>query len=293
MKKNSFANFRSKVAAKMGRGDRRYMARPEDDETLVMIAPDGHGNGHSRKRNWRTLPIGHWEPLLDKEVTLEGVSAVLPAGVFLKIASNANSFHVELILEAPGLQDSFSVVVPPSGAVYDLNLVKPPLKNAPRSGEWCDMFGVITRENLSNGIVEKRQDGSLVVYRQFRRTPNMLTPFGLYFSKDLMSVSESDLMASHVCSRRSCLLSHTSKAISFQIITEENFEKLLNACSGVPAAEVRIMARPLLEKDREKALGEETLPLHVEISSPVVLTVPPPPTDKEAPPLIRMEESLM
>lgn len=58
------------------------------------------------------------------------------------------------------------------------------------------MFGVITRENLSNGIIERRQDGSLVVYRQFRRDPNLLTPFGLYFPGNGISVSTSDLMAS-------------------------------------------------------------------------------------------------
>ena len=69
-------------------------------------------------------------------------------------------------------------------------------KNGPRSGEWCDMFGVITRENLSNGIIEKRQDGSLVVYRQFRRDPGLLTPFGLFFPGSGNSVSQSDLMAS-------------------------------------------------------------------------------------------------
>jgi len=53
------------------------------------------------------------------------------------------------------------------------------------------------------------------------------------------------------------------------------------------------MARPLLEKDREIAMGETTLPIHIEISSPVVLTVPPPPTQAEIPPLIRTEESLL
>ena len=61
----------------------------------------------------------------------------------------------------------------------------------------------------------------------------------------------------------------------------------------MPASGLQIMARPLLEKDREIALGETTLPIHIEISSPVVLTVPPPPTQEEIPPLIRTEESLL
>tara|TARA_Y100001973_G_C5134666_1_gene299675 strand:- start:606 stop:1085 length:480 start_codon:yes stop_codon:yes gene_type:complete len=129
MRKSTFANFRSKVVARMGRGgDRRFMDIPEDDETLVMIGTDFPGNNHSKKKNWRTLNLGVKEPLLIDEVTLDGISAVFPAGVFLKIASNANQFHVELILEAPGIQDPFSVVVPPSGAVYDLCLIKPPSK---------------------------------------------------------------------------------------------------------------------------------------------------------------------
>jgi len=127
MKKNSFANFRSKIAARMGRGgDRRYMNNPEDDETLVMIGTDIPGSNFPKKKNWRNLNLGVKEPLLIDEVTLDGVSAVLPAGAFLKIASNSNQFHVELILEAPGIQDPFSVVVPPSGAVCDICLIKPP-----------------------------------------------------------------------------------------------------------------------------------------------------------------------
>ena len=62
----------------------------------------------------------------------------------------------------------------------------------------------------------------------------------------------------------------------------------------MPASGIQIFARPLLEKDREIAMGETTLPIHLEITSPVVLTVPPPPTAQpEAPPLIRTEESLL
>ena len=128
------------------------------------------------------------------------------------------------------------------------------------------MFGVIVRENLSQGIVETRQDGTLVVYRKFRRDPNRLTPFGMYFSQDLMRVSDSDLM----------------------VIKKENFEELLGACCGIPAENVKIMARPLMDKDRIEIMQsqEEVVPLHVEILSHVVLTVPPPP-------LIRTEESLI
>ena len=128
------------------------------------------------------------------------------------------------------------------------------------------MFGVIIRDNLSQGIVERRQDGTLVVYRKFRRNPNTLTPFGMYFSRDLMRVSDSDLM----------------------VINKDEFEELLGACCGIPAKNVKIMARPLMEKDRQEVLEsqEEIIPLHVEILCPVVLTVPPPPQ-------IRSEESLI
>ena len=167
-----------------------------------------------KKPKWRNLTLGRWEPLLNSEQTLTGVAAVFPAGVFLKIASNANNFHVELILDAPGIQGQFSVVVPPSGAVYDLNLLPAPPKNTPRSEEWCNMFGIITRENLSNGIVERRENGTLVVYRTFRHKRDQLTPFGLYFTKDPLRVSESDLM----------------------VITNQDFEDLLKDSSGADAS---------------------------------------------------------
>jgi len=170
----------------------------------------------NKKQKWRCLPLGKWEPLLNSEHTLHGVSAVFPAGVFLKIASNANNFHVELVLEAPGLQDPFSVVVPPSGAIYDLNLLAAPNKNAPRSEEWCNMFGIITRDNLSKGIIERRENGTLVVFRTFRHNRDQLTPFGLYFTKDTLRVSESDYM----------------------VITNQNFEDLLANSSGADASYV-------------------------------------------------------
>ena len=178
----------------------------------------------NKKQKWRCLPLGKWEPLLNSEHTLHGVSAVFPAGVFLKIASNANNFHVELVLEAPGLQDPFSVVVPPSGAIYDLNLLAAPNKNAPRSEEWCNMFGIITRDNLSKGIIERRENGTLVVYRTFRHNRNQLTPFGLYFTKDTLRVSESDYM----------------------VITNQNFEDLLSKSSGADASYVPFPPPPVM-----------------------------------------------
>ena len=77
----------------------------EENETTVMISPsgpDGTGGFGRKKRNWRNLPIGEWQPLLNSEETLENVFAVFPAGVYLKMASNVNRYHVELLLEAPG-----------------------------------------------------------------------------------------------------------------------------------------------------------------------------------------------
>ena len=237
-------------------GRRRHGGSIEEDETTVMI-DGGAEERQPKEKKWRYLPLGKWEPVLNGERDLKDVFAVFPGGIFLKLASNANNFHVELILDAPPFEKPFSVVVPPCGAVYDLSLLKAPPKNGPRSEEWCTMFGVITRANLAGGIVERRQDGTLVVYRTFRRKPNMLTPFGLYFSNDPLRVSETALM----------------------VITSEDFENILRDSCGADASSIRIMAKPLLDKDKHRADEEGTLPLHVQLSHPVVLTVPPPPTD--------------
>ena len=239
---------------------RRQLAPIEEDETMVMINPEATPNS-----KYRSLPIGVWEPLLKSENILAGVSAVFPAGIFLRLASNANTFHIELILDAPMFQAPFSVVVPPSGAVYDLQLLPAPDKGGPRSEEWCTMFGVITRENLSGGIVERRENGTMVVYRTFRTKRDTLTPFGLYFTKDPLRVSESDLM----------------------VISNDDFENLLKNCSGADAASIRVMAKPLLDKDQHLITEGNTIPLHVQMIHPVVLTVPPPPLSP------RTEESLI
>ena len=111
------------------------------------------------------------------------------------------------------------------------------------------MFGVITRENLAGGIVERRQNGTLVVYRTFRKRRDMLTPFGLFFSDDPLRVSESDYM----------------------VITEADFETLLAKCSGADASKVRIMAKPLLDKDRQ---GTTAVPF-VYFASPLTPLNPP------------------
>ena len=124
------------------------------------------------------------------------------------------------------------------------------------------MFGVITRDNLSGGIVERRSNGTLVVYRTFRRKPGSLTPFGLYFASNPLRVSDTEYM----------------------VITPAQFEELLDESKGGDAHAIRIMARPLLDSH---AAMTDTKPLHVHIISPVVLTVPPPPA------CIRSAESLL
>ena len=251
---------------------RRFRPLREDEDTTLMMLGENPVSVIGKKAPWRPLPLGVWEPLLHSEKNLESVTAVFPGGVFLKMASNANPFYVELILEAPPLQEPFSVVVPPSGAVYDLNLMSPPEKGAPRSEEWCNMFGIITRENLSNGIIERRENGTLVVFRTFRTRPDTLTPFGLFFSKDVMKVSQAEYM----------------------VIENNDFEDLLKTCCGAKASDVRIMAKPLLDAEKHKINEEGVLPLHIELTAPVVLTVPPPPpvhVDALVP--VRSEESLL
>jgi len=235
----------------------RHGRRVDNDETMVMI--DGSGgeggeNSPSKRRGWRDLPMGTWEPLLNKEQCLADVMVVFPAGIFLQMASNANDFHVELIIEAPPLQKRFSVVVPPSGAIYDIALMEAPKEGGPRSNEWCSLFGIITRENLSQGIVERREDGSLVVWRTFRTKPSDLTPFGLYFAEKAHRISTAGLM----------------------VIENTEFEDILRESCGARACDVKIMAKPLLDEDKHKG-GDNPLPIHIEVRAPVVLTVPPPP----------------
>ena len=119
----------------------------------------------------------------------------MPAGIFLRLASNANDFDIEFQFNAPYYNDMpIRVVVPKNGAVYDIPIIPPPERGKPRSGEWCESFGVITAERLAGGIIEDRGD-TLLVWRVFQHTPSKLTPFGAWEKKNKNHHSQSEVVS--------------------------------------------------------------------------------------------------
>ena len=134
-----------------------------------------------------------------------------------------------------------------------------PPAGTPRSEQWCREYGVISKDLLSHGIVEKRDDGTLVVYRKFRHSPNRLTPFGAWSG----------------C----CPTVHSSSGLT--VYTEDEYSSLERACCGTPRSELTVTAVPLLSKKyapNELANAKVDIHLHC----PAVLsstTGSPPPAE--------------
>jgi len=167
------------------RGGRRHLRRYSSVDT---------------KRKWRQLPLCSVERLLLAYVdrSPDEVLCIFPAGIQVRLASNPNNFHVELRFNVPFCKENpkVSVVIPPRDTAVDVWIVNPATQGGPRSELWCQQYGIITPKNLRGGVVEERDDGTLVVYRTFRHSPSLITPFGAWkgHKPGTAHKSEADLM---------------------------------------------------------------------------------------------------
>ena len=215
-RRNKF--FRS-IASKMQRPQRgdTLLAIPEGDEDedvdpyLEEAATPRSMRGGRRhvrrfssvdtRRKWRQLPLCSREKLLPayEDRGPDEVMCIFPGGIQVRLASNPNTFHVELRFSVPFCTNcpEVSVVIPPRDSAMDVWIVNPPTPGGPRSEAWCQQYGIITPKNLRGGVVEERGDGTLVVYRTFRHSPSMVTPFGAWKGRKSGTAarkSETDLM---------------------------------------------------------------------------------------------------
>lgn len=175
-------------------------------------------------------------------------------------SNDADDFDVELRFGIPFHEssDPVRVIIPSKGTVQGCDISPIPPTGTPRSEQWCREYGVISKDLLSHGIVEKRDDGTLVVYRKFRHSPNRLTPFGVWSGR--------------------CPTVHSSSGLT--VYTEEEYRSLERACCGTPCNELTITAVPLLSKKYAPSeLADAKVDIH--LHCPAVLsstTGSPPPT---------------
>lgn len=166
-------------------------------------------------------------------------------------------FDVELRFFIPfhGDGSPVRVVIPSLGTVQGRDISPEPSKATPRSEDWCREYGVISKELLRQGIVEEREDGTMVVYRKFRHTPDRLTPFGLWTDRNPDVHSTSGLT----------------------IFTKKEYDELERLCCGTPCSELVVKAIPLLSRRAEDATtGEASVDIH--LFCPAVLSSPGPPS---------------
>ena len=168
-----------------------------------------------------------------------------------------DDFDVELRFFVPFHKDGspVRVIIPSLGTVQGRNIIPEPPKGTPRSEEWCREYGVISQELLRQGIIEERDDNTMVVYRKFRHTPDRLTPFGLWTDRNRDVHSTSGLT----------------------IYTRKEYEDLERLCCGTPCSELVVKAFPLLSRRADDAaLSEARVDIH--LFCPAVLSSPGPPS---------------
>ena len=179
-----------------------------------------------------------------------------------KLTFGSDNFDVELVFTFPFLEPEnkfVRVILPSSGTIQGCTLVSEPARGSPRSEEWCKQYGIITEELLSQGIIEKRPDDTMVVYRKFRRDPNILTPFGAWKHKH---------NTVHSCS-------------GLTVYTKEEYERLEKACCAVKLKDVTVSAKPLLAEKNGDVRDAKSVDIHVRC--PAIVSEPPP-VAQEAPP---------
>ena len=104
---------------------------------------------------------------------------VFPTGIFYKSIRNPNDFDIQIIFSIAS-ECSTSLCISPMTTCHDVTVLSSPLSNSPRGQRWSERFGIITRDLLDQGIVERRSNGDVVAWRKFRTSQSQLTPFGIW-----------------------------------------------------------------------------------------------------------------
>ena len=170
------------------------------------------------------------------------------------------------------------IIIPSRGTIQGRSISAEPKRGTPRSEEWCKEFGVISKELLGLGIVERRPDSTLVVYRKFRHTPDRLTPFGLWSDRNRNVHSASGLT----------------------VYTEEEYRRLECACCGTPCSSLTVTAVPLLSEKNKNNIKTENASVDIHLYCPAVLSElqPSPPApqaqsaEREDPNLIELDQKM-
>ena len=210
----------------------KYRRRRNDDETLIGVdstvldvdggsaAIDSTASVYVRP-NHNSVTRVYLNSSSALIVSGDSANVVFPTGIFYKRITNANPFPVQLDF-AVGAQ-SFRVCIEADSVCHDMTVVPAPDIDEPRGQRWCERVGVITQELLDKGVVETREDGSLVVWKTFRHSPSKLTPFGIWCNDP-----------------GNC---------QYTVLTADEYRQLCLSCLSFPVEEVRVSAIPLFSKN--------------------------------------------
>ena len=86
---------------------------------------------------------------------------VFPTGIFYKSIRNPNDFDIQIIFSIAS-ECSTSLCISPMTTCHDVTVLSSPLSNSPRGQRWSERFGIITRDLLDQGIVERRSNVMLL-----------------------------------------------------------------------------------------------------------------------------------
>ena len=180
-----------------------------------------------------------------------GGHVVFPTGIFYKSITNANAFPVEVCFDIEGQITRVSVAA--DSTCHDIAVLESPGISEPRGQRWCERFGVITKQLLEKGVIERRDDGSLVVWKTFRHSPSKLTPFGIWCNDKGNS--------------------------PYTVLTADQFASLCESCLAHPVDRVRVTVSPLF---KAHAPSPDTRAfVDLEARFPFLLNAPP--TSLESP----------
>lgn len=153
---------------------------------------------------------------------LQNCHVVFPLGVYYKQIINPNKYDVQLEFKF-GPHAKETIIVQSYSQMHDVTVLACPSDHEPLGQRWCERFGVLTENLLEKGIVERRSDGSLVVWKTFRHTPNKQTPFGIW--KECKGNSR------------------------YALFTAEEYKEMCQECTGYLSKTVLVSARPLFDNE--------------------------------------------
>ena len=206
------------------RSEKQLLLNDSDYTTLdvdSLVDTDGMPVSHyirPQKNIITRLLVNNMHPIIS--IDAGGGSIVFPTGIFYRFIRNPNAFAVEVTFTI-GTSFTKCVCVQAHSTVHDVQIMPAPDTNAPRGQRWCERFGVITRNLLEQGIVERRDSGDLVVWKTFRHSPQQLTPFGMWCDDPGNS--------------------------QYTIITAPEYQALCDACLAHSIEAATISIRPLLK----------------------------------------------